>query len=69
MLVLGCGQSAIRLAPPLGVTRAQAQVALEVFEEAVTVVERGQGGAKGRRARAGAAKGGAARKPAAAKRR
>lgn len=48
VLVLGCGPSSIRLAPPLVVTRRQAQVALEVFEDAVTAVERGQGGARGR---------------------
>jgi 4-aminobutyrate aminotransferase len=49
VLVLGCGPSSIRMAPPLLVTREQAQVALEVFEDAVTEVERGQGGARGRR--------------------
>jgi 4-aminobutyrate aminotransferase len=49
VLVLGCGASSIRMAPPLVVTRKQAQVALEVFEEAVVVVERGQGGARGRK--------------------
>jgi 4-aminobutyrate aminotransferase len=35
VLVLGCGPSSIRMAPPLVLTRAQAQVALEVFEDAV----------------------------------
>jgi 4-aminobutyrate aminotransferase len=49
VLVLGCGASSIRMAPPLVVTRKQAQVALEVFEDAVVVVERGQGGARGRK--------------------
>jgi 4-aminobutyrate aminotransferase len=48
VLVLGCGPSAIRMAPPLVVSREQAQVALEVFEDAVVAVERGQGGARGR---------------------
>jgi 4-aminobutyrate aminotransferase len=36
VLVLGCGPSSIRMAPPLLLSRAQAQVALEVFEDAVT---------------------------------
>ncbi len=49
VLVLGCGASSIRMAPPLVITRKQAQVALEVFEDAVVAVERGQGGARGRR--------------------
>ncbi len=35
VLVLGCGPSSIRMAPPLLLSRAQAQVALEVFEESV----------------------------------
>ncbi|MGH7724952.1 MAG: acetyl ornithine aminotransferase family protein [Candidatus Eiseniibacteriota bacterium] len=39
VLVLGAGPSAVRMAPPLLLTRAQAQVALEVFEDAVTTVE------------------------------
>jgi 4-aminobutyrate aminotransferase len=51
VLLLGCGPSAIRLAPPLVLTRAQAQVALEVLDEALTVV--GRAGARARaRARA-----------------
>ena len=49
VLVLGCGASSIRMAPPLVVTRKQAQVALEVFEDSVVAVERGQGGARGRK--------------------
>jgi 4-aminobutyrate aminotransferase len=48
VLVLGCGPSSIRIAPPLVLSRPQAQTALEIFEDAVTAVERGQGGAKGR---------------------
>jgi 4-aminobutyrate aminotransferase len=50
VLVLGCGPSSIRIAPPLVLKRAQAQVALEVFEDAVTTVERGLGGGRGRAA-------------------
>jgi 4-aminobutyrate aminotransferase len=44
VLVLGAGPSAIRLAPPLTLTRQQAQTALEVFDDAVTAVERGRRG-------------------------
>jgi 4-aminobutyrate aminotransferase len=40
ILVLGAGPSAIRLAPPLLLSKAQAQTALEIFEDAVTAVER-----------------------------
>jgi len=40
ILVLGAGPSAIRLAPPLVLTKAQATTALEIFEDAVTHVER-----------------------------
>ena len=40
ILVLGAGPSAIRLAPPLVLSRAQATTALEIFEDAVTHVER-----------------------------
>ena len=41
ILVLGAGPSAIRLAPPLLLSKGQAQTALEIFEDAVTAVERG----------------------------
>jgi 4-aminobutyrate aminotransferase len=51
VLVLGCGPSSIRMAPPLVLTRAQAQVALEVFEEAVDAAVE----SKGWRATSGAA--------------
>jgi 4-aminobutyrate aminotransferase len=40
ILVLGAGPSAIRMAPPLVLSRAQATTALEIFEDAVTHVER-----------------------------
>jgi 4-aminobutyrate aminotransferase len=40
ILVLGAGPSAIRLAPPLVLSRQQATTALEIFEDAVTTVER-----------------------------
>jgi 4-aminobutyrate aminotransferase len=39
LLALGCGESVIRVAPPLVLTSAQAQTALEVFEEAVAEAE------------------------------
>ncbi len=40
ILVLGAGPSAIRIAPPLVLSKAQATTALEIFEDAVTHVER-----------------------------
>jgi 4-aminobutyrate aminotransferase len=39
LLVLGAGPSAIRFSPPLVLTRKQAQIGLEIFEDAVTEVE------------------------------
>lgn len=35
LLVLGCGENAIRMSPPLVITEEQARTGLEVFEEAV----------------------------------
>lgn len=53
LLTLGAGNSAIRISPPLTLTRAQAQVGLEVLEDAVTAVEsragRGRARQNGRR--------------------
>jgi 4-aminobutyrate aminotransferase len=49
MLLLGAGPSAIRLSPPLVLTRKQAQIGLEILEEAVVEVER-----RGSRARSAA---------------
>ena len=40
LLILGCGESSIRLAPPLIVNEQQAEVALEMFEECVEQVEK-----------------------------
>ena len=40
ILVLGAGPSAIRLAPPLILSKKQAETALSIFEDAVTAVER-----------------------------
>jgi 4-aminobutyrate aminotransferase len=39
LLVLGCGENAIRMSPPLVLRRDQAEIALRVFEEAVAEVE------------------------------
>ena len=44
ILVLGAGPSAIRLAPPLILSKAQAETALSIFEDAVTAVEKKDGG-------------------------
>jgi 4-aminobutyrate aminotransferase len=40
LLLLGCGKSTIRLAPPLMVSCAQVDEAFEIFEEAITVGEK-----------------------------
>jgi 4-aminobutyrate aminotransferase len=45
VLILGAGQNAIRFAPPLVLTKAQADTAVRLFDEAVTEVERA--GARG----------------------
>ncbi len=43
LLVLGAGKNTIRLSPPLVLTRAQAQTALEILDEAFGEVERKRG--------------------------
>jgi len=48
LLTLGAGNSAIRISPPLTLTRAQAQVGMEVLEDAVTAVERRPGRGRAR---------------------
>ena len=40
MLVLGAGRNAVRFSPPLVLTRAQADTAVKIFDEALTEVER-----------------------------
>ena len=40
LLVLGAGKNAIRFSPPLVLTREQADTAVEIFDEALTEVER-----------------------------
>ena len=55
LLLLGAGPSAIRLSPPLVLTRAQAQIGLEILEDAVSEVEQRSkrgGAASGKRRRA-----------------
>jgi 4-aminobutyrate aminotransferase len=39
LLILGCGETSIRLAPPLIVNPHEAAIALEIFEECVAIVE------------------------------
>jgi 4-aminobutyrate aminotransferase len=46
LLVLGAGKNAIRFSPPLVLTRAQADTAVRIFDEALTAVERGERGAR-----------------------
>lgn len=41
LLLLGCGSSVIRIAPPLNVTRSEIDEAMEIFEEALRVSEAG----------------------------
>jgi 4-aminobutyrate aminotransferase len=40
LMVLGCGESSLRLSPPLIVNEQEATVALDILEEALTQVER-----------------------------
>jgi 4-aminobutyrate aminotransferase len=39
LLILGCGETSIRLAPPLIVNEHEAAIALEILEECVSIVE------------------------------
>jgi 4-aminobutyrate aminotransferase len=39
LLLLGCGESTIRISPPLSITRQEIDEGLEIFEEAVTLTE------------------------------
>ncbi len=43
VLLLGCGKSTIRLAPPLCITKNETDEALEIFEGAITMAEKEQG--------------------------
>ncbi len=40
LLVLGCGETSLRLSPPLIVSKEEATVALDILEESLTVAER-----------------------------
>ena len=39
LMILGCGETSLRLCPPLIVSEQEATVALDILEEALTVVE------------------------------
>jgi 4-aminobutyrate aminotransferase len=43
LLLLGCGKSVIRLAPPLCITKQEVDEGLEIFEHAITLAEQEQG--------------------------
>jgi 4-aminobutyrate aminotransferase len=43
LLLLGCGKSVIRLAPPLCITKREVDEGLEIFEHAITLAEQEQG--------------------------
>ena len=43
LMILGCGESSIRLCPPLIVSEQEATVALDIFEETLTVAEKEAG--------------------------
>ena len=43
LLLLGCGKSVIRLAPPLCITKQEIDEGLEIFEHAITMAETEQG--------------------------
>ncbi len=43
LLILGCGTSVIRFAPPLTINRAEAETGLAIFEAVLTEVEKGHG--------------------------
>jgi 4-aminobutyrate aminotransferase len=43
LLLLGCGRSTIRLAPPLSITKKEMDEGLELFEEVITMAEKEQG--------------------------
>jgi 4-aminobutyrate aminotransferase len=40
LMMLGCGETSLRLSPPLIVTREEATVALDILEDALTQVEK-----------------------------
>jgi 4-aminobutyrate aminotransferase len=42
LLVLGAGKNTVRFSPPLILTREQADIAIRIFDEALSEVERGR---------------------------
>jgi 4-aminobutyrate aminotransferase len=40
LMMLGCGETSLRLCPPLIVSKEEASVALDILEEALTQVEK-----------------------------
>ena len=40
LMILGCGESSLRLAPPLVVSEQEASVALDILEDALTAAEK-----------------------------
>jgi 4-aminobutyrate aminotransferase len=40
LLLLGCGETTIRLAPPLIINQHEAKIGLDIFEQCLTQVER-----------------------------
>jgi 4-aminobutyrate aminotransferase len=40
LIVLGCGETSLRLSPPLIVSKEEATVALDILEEALTLAEK-----------------------------
>ena len=43
LLILGAGRNTIRLSPPLVLTRAQAQIAIDILDESIGVASRHSG--------------------------
>jgi 4-aminobutyrate aminotransferase len=44
LLILGCGETSLRLAPPLIVKPQEAEVALDILEDCIAAIEREAGG-------------------------
>jgi len=42
LLMLGCGRNALRLCPPLVLSKSQADTAVEILDEVITAVEKGR---------------------------
>jgi 4-aminobutyrate aminotransferase len=40
VLMLGCGETTVRLSPPLIITRDQADIAMDVLEECIAIVDK-----------------------------